>query len=113
MDSISTITNQLLAHKDRGEIKSGNAGDAKGARQDPELKKVAKEMESLFTHQLIKVMREASKGLASEEKGLGQDTYMGMFDMEVARILSERGLGLQDALVKQLERMANIQDPEK
>lgn len=113
MDKLSVISNQLLAQKDRGQLKAGNPVDAKKNGQDPELKKVAKEMESLFAYQLIKIMRESSKVLASEEKGLGQDTYMSMFDMEVSRLLSERGLGLQNALMEQLGRMSNIQDSEK
>jgi Rod binding domain-containing protein len=114
MDKLSVISNQLLAQKDRSQIKPGSKEETKRAgQQDIELKKVAKEMESLFAFQLLKVMREASKGLASEEKGLGQDTYMGMFDMEVSRLLSERGLGLQDALMEQLGRMANINETEK
>jgi murein DD-endopeptidase MepM/ murein hydrolase activator NlpD len=70
-------------------------------RNDPDaLKAVAKEMEALFVYELIKAMRQT----ATEETktSLGKDTYMGMFDMELARLLSERGLGLQEMLLKTL-----------
>ncbi len=70
-------------------------------------KKVAKEMESLFAYQLIKIMRETANSISSEKKGFGHNTYMSMFDMEISRLFAERGLGLQDAIVNWLERMPN------
>ncbi|MGC2062663.1 MAG: peptidoglycan DD-metalloendopeptidase family protein [Thermodesulfovibrionales bacterium] len=73
-------------------------------RKDPEaIKAVAREMETLFAHELIKAMRQTVKP-ASEESGFGRDTYMSMFDMELARILSDRGLGLQDLMVNGMSR---------
>ncbi len=74
---------------------------------------VAKEMESLFALQLIKVMRDTSKSISTETKGLGNDTYMGMFDIEVSKLFAERGLGLRDMLVEQLERTVNTKDDVK
>lgn len=65
-------------------------------KEGPEaVKEVAKEMESLFAYELIKAMRRTTS-----QEGLGGDTYMSLFDMEVARLLAERGLGLQDMLVR-------------
>lgn len=78
-----------------------------------DLVKVAKEMESLFALQLIKVMRETSKSMSSETKGLGNDVYMGMFDIEVSKLFAERGLGLRDMLVEQLGRISNIKEDVK
>lgn len=73
-------------------------------RKDPEaIKAVAREMETLFAHELIKAMRQTVKPAAAES-GFGRDTYMGMFDMELARIMSERGLGLQDMLINSMTR---------
>lgn len=70
-------------------------------RNDPEaIKAVAKEMESLFAYEMIKAMRETS-GLFAKG-GLGKDTYMSMFDLELSKLFAERGLGLQDMFVKQL-----------
>lgn len=66
-------------------------------RRDPEaLRTVAKEMEALFAYEMLKAMRQTS----SSSQGLGADCYTSMFDMEVARVLSERGLGIREMLLK-------------
>lgn len=76
-------------------------------RNDPEaLKAVAKEMEALFAYELIKAMRTTTN--TTSDDGLGKDVYMSMFDMELARLFAERGLGLQDILFKELNR--RVQD---
>lgn len=92
------------------EHKGGKGIDSAGETRLRDFKKVAKEMESLFTYQLLKVMREASEGLSSESKGLGYGTYMGLFDMELSRLLAERGTGIQDALVQWFQRMPQAAD---
>ncbi|NOZ68724.1 MAG: hypothetical protein GXP46_05670 [Deferribacteres bacterium] len=79
-----------------------------GADRSTEYRKVAREMESLFAYQLIKVMRETAESMSSEKKGPGYDTYMSLFDMEVSRLLAERGLGLSDAIVRWMQRMPEI-----
>jgi flagellar protein FlgJ len=85
---------------------SANKSEAgSNATQSSELKKIAKEMESLFAYQLLKIMRETANSMSSDKKGLGNSTYTSMFDMEVSRLLSERGLGLQDSIMRSLERM--------
>ena len=71
-------------------------------RKDPEaIKQVAKEMESLFAYEMIKAMRET---VGKDDNGLGGDTYSTLFDLEIARLMSERGLGLKEALLKGMER---------
>ena len=68
-------------------------------RNDPDaVKAVAKEMEALFVYELVKAMRQTTT--EETKTSLGKDTYMSMFDMELARMLSERGLGLQEMLLK-------------
>jgi flagellar protein FlgJ len=72
------------------------------SKEDPEsVEKVAKEMEALFLHELLKVMRKNVKGV----NGLGGNVYTSMFDMELSRTLAERGLGLGEALEEQLTRL--------
>jgi murein DD-endopeptidase MepM/ murein hydrolase activator NlpD len=66
------------------------------------IKKAAREMESLFLFELLKVMRESTAG--SADSGLGQSTYLSMFDMELARVISTRGTGLQDMIVRALSK---------
>jgi Rod binding domain-containing protein len=74
------------------------------------IKKVAKEMEALFVNELIKVMRKTSESISPDTKGLGNDTYMDLFDMEISRSLADRGFGLQNAIEKWLEKRPNIDD---
>jgi murein DD-endopeptidase MepM/ murein hydrolase activator NlpD len=72
-------------------------------RNDPDaVKAVAKEMESLFAYEMIKAMR-ATVG-ASSENTLGNDTYMSLFDMQLARLFAERGLGLQDMIAQGMNK---------
>jgi Rod binding domain-containing protein len=84
---------------------NGNIEELRG-RKDPEaVKIVAREMERLFSYEMIKAMRETT-GISSKND-LGGSTYMSMFDMELAKLFSERGLGLQDMLLQGLNRIAD------
>jgi len=72
-------------------------------RTDPEaLKAVAQEMEAMFAYELLKAMREASN--TSAKGGLGANTYNSLFDMELSRLIAKRGLGVQDMLLRGLEK---------
>ncbi len=78
-------------------------------RNDPEaVRAVTKEMEALFIYELIKAMRETAN--INKEEGLGKNIYQGMFDMELARLLSERGLGLQDLLLREFKVFLDQKD---
>ena len=86
------------------QIKAAEKGD-----KQSEYKQVAKDMESLFALQLLKVMRETSENMSTEKKGPGHDTYMSMFDIELSKLFAEKGLGLQDAIVRFMSRMDNTE----
>jgi murein DD-endopeptidase MepM/ murein hydrolase activator NlpD len=82
-----------------------NIEQYQGRNDTDAVKAVAKEMEALFVYELIKAMRQAT---ATETKNsLGKDTYMSMFDMELARLLADRGLGLQEMLLRELSNTKN------
>jgi Rod binding domain-containing protein len=102
MMDLSSISENILLE---GNVKKSNSKGPDHTNTASDYKRVAKEMESLFAYQLIKIMRETVNDMSEEKKGIGQDTYSSLFDMEVSRLLSERGLGLQDNIVKWLERM--------
>jgi len=68
-----------------------------------EIRKAVTDMETLFAHQLIKVMRETANSF-SNNKGFGNSVYTSLFDMEISRLFAEKGLGLQDALMRWVER---------
>ncbi len=75
---------------------------ARARRNDPEvLREAARQFESLFVREMLKSMRQASLGdpLESESTGF----YRDMFDQQLALDLARSGgLGLADALVRQL-----------
>jgi len=92
---------------------SGNnlGGSVHLSLKDPEaLKTVAKEMEANFAYQMIKAMRETTKTLSGNN--LGGSVYLSLFDMELARLFAERGLGLQDILLKELNN-SSLQETSK
>jgi len=81
-------------------------------RKDPEaLRAVAREMESLFAYEMVKAMR-ATAGGAADGKGFGGDVYGSLFDMELARVISARGLGLQEVLLRGIGRGQTAVAPE-
>lgn len=78
-----------------------------GAReQSPEaLKAVAKQFEALFLQMMLKSMREASEGdplFDGEHTAL----YRDMYDKQLSLDLSEKGIGLAEVLVRQLQVQA-------
>jgi Rod binding domain-containing protein len=79
--------------------------EAYRGRKDPEaIRAVAREMESLFVNEMLKVMRETSG--APEQGGLGGSIYTSMFDRELSRLMAERGLGLSEMLTRSLSSPA-------
>ncbi len=92
---------QLTAKKQHSAEESSDNADIRAA---------AKEMESLFAFQMLKVMRETSDNMSGEKKGNGYNTYMSMFDTEISKVLAERGMGLQDSIVKWLERSQDVKE---
>ncbi len=77
---------------------AGNIDTPRNSKDPEAIKTVAKQMESLFVYEMLKVMREASG--TSSTGGLGSDTYTTMFDMELSKVISERGIGLSDMIEK-------------
>jgi flagellar protein FlgJ len=70
------------------------------------LKSVAQEFESFMLNAMLKSMRDATLG-----EGLGDNDqtrmYTGMLDQQFASALSKQGIGLADALVRQLAQQGN------
>jgi Rod binding domain-containing protein len=102
MIDVSMMLNNL-EYKSRSADITGNEAANINSRED--LKQVAKEMESLFAFQLIKTMRETANNMSSNKSGLGYNTYMTLFDMEISRLMADRGLGLEDAIMKSIDKM--------
>lgn len=86
---------------------SGLQSIKKEDNEEGALKKVAQQFESLFIHELLKNMRKANQ--VFEEGSLFNDsssnTFREMYDQQLSVHLSSgRGLGLADAIFKQLNR---------
>lgn len=62
------------------------------------IKEVSKELESLFLYELLKAMRRTVGSQDSFQK----ETYTSLFDLELSRLLAERGTGLQGVIQRQL-----------
>jgi murein DD-endopeptidase MepM/ murein hydrolase activator NlpD len=68
-----------------------------------ELKKVARDFESLFVGYLLKVMRETIEEAGAAEGGLGKDIYTQLFDEEMAKTIARQGtFGIADMLINRL-----------
>lgn len=98
-------------------LDAGLAIDAQGVsalqqaarRNSPEaLKATAKQFEALFMNMVMKSMREATpqEGLFDSDQSR---MYTTMLDQQISQKLSERGVGLADALVRQLSGAAAAQ----
>jgi Rod binding domain-containing protein len=99
--------NRSIIPKGSGQI-SPDQGDSVTTQASSEfsqkrLKKAVKDFESLFIFELMKAMRQTTHG-GFTGKGLGNDIYNSLFDMEVSKLMADRGLGLGDMLLKQMER---------
>ncbi len=77
---------------------SGN----KDAGSKPGLKGAVKDLEALFIYEMLKEMRQTTQG-GFLGKGMGNDIYGSLFDMEMAKLFAERGLGLGEIILKQIE----------
>jgi flagellar protein FlgJ len=81
--------------------------DARTDARSPEtLRKVASQFEALFTQMMLKSARAAKLGDGLFESS-EQDTYLDMFDAQIALKLAQgKGIGLAELLVQQLGRSA-------
>jgi len=69
------------------------------------MKQASRQFEALFMNMVLKSMREASATMSSGLlESQNEKTYLSMFDQQLAQNLSGRGLGLADAMLRQLQR---------
>lgn len=78
---------------------------------DAALKDAARQFEVLYMNTLLKSMREATPkdGLFDSEQS---KLYNGMFDQQLAQTMAQRGMGLADMIVKQIERARGVATPD-
>ena len=79
------------------------ARDASPEGQKQSVREAATQFEAVFMNMLMKSMRDAGQKDGALESDTTR-TYTGMFDQQLAQKISQRGIGLADMIVKQLER---------
>ncbi len=81
-------------------MRIGGLTEQQAVNQDKSraIKEVSKELESLFLYELLKAMRRTVGSQDSFQK----DTYTSIFDLELSRVLAERGTGLREVIERQL-----------
>ena len=85
--------------QDVGQLTHTNQGNASKA-----LDKVCKEFETLFVHQLLKIMSE-SVPEGSLDEGPADGIYKDMFNQELAKSIGQSGaLGIADILKKHIQQ---------
>ena len=112
--SIQPIPWQTMQVKDRlnQAIHSLKAKRQPGSeRQNPRLKEACDELESLFVYYLFKEMRATVPKNRLINGGKAEEIYTSMMDMEVAKELSRKGIGISEAILGQLvERTESSED---
>ncbi len=84
-------------------IKQMGRGDNTDKQQA--LEAVAKQFESVFLNMMMKSMREANEAFKDESMPSNEmDFYQQMFDQQLALSFSKNGVGIAEALVRQLQR---------
>lgn len=79
------------------------ARDASPEARKQSVREAATQFEAVFMNMLMKSMRDAGQKDGALESDTTR-TYTGMFDQQLAQKISQRGIGLADMIVKQLER---------
>ena len=93
----------MLTMSDSADLRPQSLASLQGKNDAESIKKAAKEMEALFAYELIKVMRETTE---QSSDGLGNSTYLSMFDVELSKLFAERGLGLTNLIERGLTSAA-------
>lgn len=75
---------------------------AKVAENNQRLKQACCELESLFIYQLFKEMRATIPDSGLTKKGMAREIYTSMMDSQLAKEISERGIGLSTVIYDQL-----------
>ena len=102
LEALSTLTRS----NDWKETPSGKVGNpADSVNKDmskDRLKGAVKDLEAIFFYEILKEMRQSTQG-GFLGKGMGNDIYGSLFDMELAKLFAERGLGLGEIILKQIK----------
>lgn len=91
-------------------IDAKSLGNLKAAakKNSPEaLNQAAKQFEALFLNMVLKSMRDATPTNVNETS-TDRKLFTSMFDQQMSQVMAERGVGLADMMIKQLQNAANF-----
>jgi flagellar protein FlgJ len=91
-------------------IDAKSLGNLKAAakKNSPEaLDKAAKQFEALFLNMVLKSMRDATPTDVNQTS-TDRKLFTSMFDQQMSQVMAERGVGLADMMIKQLQNAANF-----
>lgn len=103
MVSASSQNAQNVADKLKDDEFQKKLKSAMDSKDEASLKKVSKDLESVFVDMMFKEMRKTVNSSGLTEDAPGKDIYQSMFDEKVAESLSKgNGTGLADMIYKQV-----------
>ena len=91
-------------------IDAKSLGNLKAAakKNSPEaLNQAAKQFEALFLNMVLKSMRDATP-TDVDQTSTDRKLFTSMFDQQMSQVMAERGVGLADMMIKQLQNAANF-----
>ena len=74
------------------------------------LKQVSKQFDAMFIEMMLKSMRDATPSDGIFDSNSSKQ-YTGMLDQQLAQQMSSRGIGVADALTRQLLSLIHISEP--
>lgn len=101
-----THTQASASYTDLNRLNALKVGEDRDSEEN--IRKVAKEFESLFIAEMLKAMRSANDVLAKDSLFNSNESkaYRDMYDQQLALSMSEgRGIGMADVLVRQMTEM--------
>ncbi len=98
------LASQSLQLQQQADAAAGAVTDAQDQRDPERLGRAARQFESYFISMMLKEMRKTVPKEGGLFEGQEMDTWMGMFDQEIATRISEgKGLGLAASLLESME----------
>lgn len=103
MISASTQNAQNAADKLKDDEFQKKLKAAMDSKDEAALKKVSKDLESVFVDMVFQEMRKTVNSSGLTENAPGKDIYQSMFDQDIADSLSKgKGIGIADMIYKQV-----------
>lgn len=99
LTSVGNDANTSLAFDAQG---VGRLRQAMNENSPEALRASAKQFEALFINMMLKSMRQATAASAGET-GQEAQIYTSMFDQQISQMMAERGMGLADLMLQQLQ----------